>query len=163
VLALVASAAVDQPHRYYRQAVVVEAPREAIWSLLTDFDRYSEWNPYITRASGTPRVGAELDLHLEPAGEAVEDHTAKVLIVRGPRRKIEWESRLVAPVPGVLDHEQIFRVLPTDDPGRWRIVSEARFEGLLAPFADLDGEREGLERMVAALAERARRYQSSSE
>jgi hypothetical protein len=160
--ALGASAVLDQPHRYYREAVEVEAPRAAIWSLLTDFDGYAEWNPYITRASGVARVGEEVELRLEPPGEEAESHTATVLIVR-PRRKIEWETRLVVPFPGVLDHEQIFRVLPLGG-NRWRIVSEARFEGLLAPFADVDGERAGLERMIEALAERAPRYfQSSSE
>jgi hypothetical protein len=159
--ALLASALLDQPSRYYRDAVVVEAPRTAIWALLTDVEHYDDWNPYITRASGRATVGSELELRLEPAGEDAETHSAKVVIVR-PRRKVEWETRMIVPVPGVLDHEQIFRVLPAG-PGRWRIVQEARFEGLLAPFADLDGEREGLARMVDALTEHAPRYQSSSE
>jgi hypothetical protein len=66
-------------------------------------------------------------------------------------------------VPGLLDHEQIFRVLPLG-PTRFRLVQEARFEGLLAPFANLDGERRGLATMVEALAKRATsRYQSASE
>ena len=30
----------------------------AIWALLTELDRYDEWNPYITRASGNVEVGA---------------------------------------------------------------------------------------------------------
>jgi hypothetical protein len=160
-VAVAASALTDQPSRYYRDAVVVSAPRTAIWSLLTDFDGYEHWNPYITHARGRPTVGSEVELSMAPPREDRETHTAKVLIVR-PRRKIEWETRLVLPLPGLLDHEQTFRVLPVG-PGRWRIVQEARFEGLLAPFADLDGERAGLALMTAALAERARRYQSSTE
>lgn len=156
-----ASAVADQPHRYYRSAVVVDASRASIWSLLTELDRYEEWNPYITRASGRARVGATLELTLEPSGETTETHEATVLIVR-IQRKLEWETRLVGPLPGVLDHEQIFRVLPLDG-NRWRVVSEARFEGLLAPFADVDGERAGLARMLEALAREAPRYQSSSE
>ena len=154
------SAALDQPSRYYRDAVVIEASRERIWSLLTDLDGYRDWNPYITRASGNVREGATIEFHAEPQGEDAEDLTAKVLILH-PRRKFEWQTRTV--VPGVLDHEQIFRVIPAG-PNRWRIVQEARFEGLLAPFADLDGERRGLARMLQALADRAAAdYQSSSE
>ena len=62
-LALVlASAALDQPYRYYRDAVVVEASRERIWALLTEFDGYDEWNPYITRASGNAAEGTTLEL-----------------------------------------------------------------------------------------------------
>ena len=83
------------------------------------------------------------------------------MLIVHPRRKFEWQTRTFA--PGVLDHEQIFRVIPAG-PNRWRIVQEARFEGVLAPFVDLDGERRGLARMLRALADRAAAdYQSSSE
>jgi hypothetical protein len=158
--ALATSALADQPSRYYRDAVVVEAPRELIWDVLTDFEAYGEWNPYVTRANGTAAEGAELELTVDAADEEAEDATAEVLIVH-PRRKLEWRTRVLA--PGLLDHEQIFRVLPLG-PRRFRLVQEARFEGLLAPFADLDGERRGLVSMVEALAERAEaRYQSTSE
>ena len=157
---VLASAALDQPNRYYRDAIVIEASRERIWSLLTELDGYRDWNPYITRASGNASEGATIELHAEPQGEDAEDLTAKVLIVH-PRRKFEWQSRTLA--PGVLDHEQIFRVIPAGQ-NRWRIVQEARFEGVLTPFVDLDGERRGLARMLQALADRAAAdYQSSSE
>jgi hypothetical protein len=158
--ALAASAVGDQPSRYYRDAIVVEAPRELIWDVLTDFDAYEEWNPYVTRARGLASEGTELELTLDAADEEAEQVTAEVLIVH-PRRKLEWRTRRL--VPGLLDHEQIFRVLPLDA-RRFRVVQEARFEGLLAPIVDLDGERRGLADMVAALAERATaRYQSASE
>jgi hypothetical protein len=104
-------------------------------------------------------VGARLRLRLTPAGEEASEVGADVLIVR-PLRKLEWETRLLA--PGVLDHEQIFRVVPAGT-NRFRIVQEARFEGILAPFARLDDDRRGLVAMIRALARRAGTYQSSSE
>ncbi len=153
------SAVTDQPFRYYRDAVVVEASRERIWSLLTRFDEYGTWNPYITSASGTAVEGGTVDLHTEPRRGEAEDLTAEVLVLH-PRRKIEWQTRKL--IPGLLDHEQIFRVIPVGT-NRYRIVQEARFEGVLAPFADLDDERRGLARMLYALADRAAAdYQSSS-
>ena len=45
VALVLASAATDQPHRYYRDAVVVEASRERIWTLLTEFDDYARVEP----------------------------------------------------------------------------------------------------------------------
>ncbi len=155
---MLASAALDQPARYFRNAVVVEAPRPAIWSLLTDVERYGEWNPYVTAGRGSAREGSTVELTFEPSGEEPRTQKAEILILK-PRRKLEWRTRQL--VPGVLDHEQIFRVLPLGE-DRYRVVQESRIEGVLAPLADVDAERAGLVAMLNALAERASRYQSSS-
>jgi hypothetical protein len=156
--ALLTSAAVDQPSRHYRNAVAVEAPREAIWTLLTQFDRYHEWNPYITQASGNATVGSSVELTFGTDGGDAKRESAEVLIVH-PQRKLEWRTRVVA--PGVLDREQIFRVIPLED-GRWAVVQDVRFEGLFAPFADIDDDRAGLADMLDAIVELAPSYQSSS-
>jgi hypothetical protein len=157
VAAVLASAVLDRPARYYRDAVVIDAPRSSIWALLTEFDRYDEWNPYITDGSGTATPGADVELSFRSSGEA-DTETAEVLIVR-PMRKLEWRTRVV--VPGMLDREQIFRVLPRED-GRWDVVQEVRLEGVLAPLTDFDDDRRGLVQMLEALAERAPAYQSSA-
>jgi hypothetical protein len=155
---LLASAVLDRPARSYRDAVVVDAPRSAIWSLLTDFDRYPEWNPYITEGHGTATAGSTVELGFSSTeGAEAETRSATVLIVK-PRRKLEWRTRILA--PGVLDREQVFRVLPMRS-GRWLVVQEVRIEGVLAPFADFDDDRAGLVRMLDAIAELAPDYQSS--
>ncbi len=155
--AVLASAALDRPARYYRDAVVVEAPRAAIWALLTEFDRYEEWNPYITEGRGSATPDSTLELGFR-AGDSFERQSAKVLIVR-PMRKLEWETRTL--VPGLLDREQIFRVLPMNRSDRWLVVQEVRLEGLLAPVSDFDADRAGLVAMLAAIRELAPDYQSS--
>lgn len=154
---LLVSAALDEPSREYRHAVVVEAPRAAIWALLTQFDRYHEWNPYITQASGTAAVGSTVELTFRVEGGDARTEDAKILILR-PQRKLEWRTRVVA--PGILEREQIFRVIPLED-GRWAVVQDVRFEGLFAPFADVDDDRTGLADMLDAIVELAPSYQSS--
>jgi hypothetical protein len=153
---VVASAALDEPSKSYRDAVVVDAPRGAIWALLTEFERYDEWNPYITSGTGAARPGGLTDLVFSTDEDNVRE--AAMLIVR-PQRKLEWETRVIG--PGILDREQIFRVLPRDD-GRWDVVQEVRLEGVLAPFTDFDADRRGLVAMLEAISELAPRYQSSA-
>jgi hypothetical protein len=84
--------------------------------------------------------------------------SAEVLVLH-PRRKFEWRTRRF--LPGVLDYEQVFRVLPLGE-GRWRLVQEARIEGILAPFEDFDDDRAALVDMLHEIAELAPSYQSSS-
>jgi hypothetical protein len=160
VLGVLASAALDEPSRSYRDVVVVDAPRGAIWSMLTEFDRYDEWNPYIVEASGAATTGSTVDLRLRSGGTTgdTESRSAEMLIVR-PQRKLEWRTRVLA--PGVLDREQIFRIVP-EPSGRWVVMQDLKLEGVLAPFVDVDEEREGLAAMLEAIAEAAPSYQSSA-
>lgn len=157
-VAVLASAALDQPSRYYRDAVVIEAPRAAIWSLLTDVEQYETWNPYAISGSGTVSEGSDVSLTLRPQGGDATTRSAEILVFH-PRRKFEWRTRRF--LPGVLDYEQVFRVLPLGGE-RWRVVQEARIEGLLALFEDFDDDRAALVEMLQAIAELAPRYQSSS-
>ena len=145
---LAVSVVFDTPSRTFYAEVVVEAPREEIWRTLTDFNRYDEWNPYITSASGRAVPGATVTMSVRGRNGETTEREAEVQIV-DPGRKIEWRSRRFA--PGVLDRERTFRVLPTDTPGRWRVTHVLRVEGLGTPFIDRDEERAGGAAMLEAL------------
>ena len=90
----------------------MNAPRQLVWRLLTDFEGYRAWNPYIIRASGEARNGAELELQLDPLHEDPQDATCDVITVK-ELRKLYWRCR-DHHVPGLLDREHTFRVLPVD-------------------------------------------------
>lgn len=36
--------------------------------MLTDFDAYPEWNPFIRSIQGNPEVGSRLSIRIEPPG-----------------------------------------------------------------------------------------------
>jgi hypothetical protein len=150
VLALPASALLDRPAKTFNRSIVIEAPKLRVWQVLTDFDAYEQWNPYITRARGEARPGSTLELRIEPPGADVIETRAEVLIVR-PKRKLEWQRRRY--LPGVLDLESTFRLFPLGG-GRVRVVYHGRYEGLLAPFSEDEAIARGAERMLAALKRR---------
>ena len=150
LLVLAASAKLDQPSKSESVATVIDASREVVWAALADLDAYSEWNPYVTEASGDVRVGAQLQLRIVPPGEDADEATVKVLTAHF-ERKLRWEDRLV--LPGVRDLEMTFQLRKLT-PNRVRLVETIRMEGLLAPWADLGPTVEGLELMAAALEQR---------
>jgi len=152
-LAVAGATALDRPATQEHDEVVSDAPRRVLWRLLTDFEHYADWNPYITEASGTATEGAKIRLTLDPRNADPYEVTCDVITVHPPR-KLYWRCR--DHLPGWLDREHTFRLIPMG-PGRIRIVYHGRWEGMLVPFADLDDRKRGYERMVEALAKQALR------
>ena len=147
--AVLASAVLDRPASTVRREMVVSAPRVRIWRLLTNFEQYERWNPYVVQARGDARIGNQLTFGTED-GDEIEP---EVMDVKA-QRKLRWRSRRLA--PGILDEEQTFRIIPVGD-GRFRLVYEGRIEGVLAPFSDTSSREQGYVRMLQALAREASR------
>jgi len=40
--------------------VVFDAPKEKVWKVLTDTDKYTEWNPFIISSKGEMKKGAQI-------------------------------------------------------------------------------------------------------
>jgi hypothetical protein len=47
--------------------VDINAGKDAVWDVLTNFASYREWNP-VMRIEGAPEVGTKLAVHLTGAG-----------------------------------------------------------------------------------------------
>ena len=62
----------------------IAVPAEQAWAVLTDFARYSEWNPFVTRIEGSLAVGEHLDVELSLPG----------------RKPVRMKPRVVAADPG---------------------------------------------------------------
>ncbi len=55
----------------------IEAPAELVWSVITDFPRYGEWNPFLPACETTLKPGDPIDLQVN-------------LFASGPRPQREW-------------------------------------------------------------------------
>jgi uncharacterized protein YndB with AHSA1/START domain len=51
--------------RKIRRDVGINASAERVWSILTDFSAFAQWNPFIREIGGEPKVGARLDIYLQ--------------------------------------------------------------------------------------------------
>ena len=48
--------------------VEIDAPAELVWSVLVDYARYPEWNPFTVKVETTLEIGTKIDLYLpDPA------------------------------------------------------------------------------------------------
>ena len=134
--------------------IEIDASAERVWGILTDFASYPEWNPYIRKISGEPRVGEHLEVRFEPPGSRGITLKPKVLNAE-PNRELRWLGHLL--VAGLFDGKHTLAIQPLEE-DRVRFIQGETFGGLLVPlFArGLDkGTRRGFEEMNRALKERA--------
>lgn len=150
-LAVLTSATFDRPSKTIASEVTVEASRETVWRILTDFESYARWNPLMTTAEGDARLGAHIRVDLRPPDSDTQEVSPEITILR-PNRKLAWMSRQL--LPGMADREYEVIIEPLDDE-RVRVVMHKRFEGILIPFISIAKEQVGLDLMAEALKERA--------
>ena len=139
--------------RELRAEIAIAAPPERVWEVLTDFDAYPSWNPFIKSIAGRLVVGSELEVRIEPPGGRGMNFRPKVLKAE-PQRRLTWLGRFL--LPGLVDGEHSFEIEPSGDAGS-RFVQRERFSGVLVPLlgATLRKTEEGFGAMNQALKERA--------
>ena len=140
-------------HVVRSDAIDIDAPVERVWEVLTDFERYGEWNPFTTRVDANLEVGASVSLHvvLGPLRvrqgvriEAVEPPTA---LVWGMSMGASW----------LLSARREQRLEPLGE-SRCRYLTTDAFHGPLTPPVALvwgGAIRRGFNAMAEALKARA--------
>lgn len=136
-----------------RTAIEIEATPARVWEILTDFEAYPEWNPFIRRITGEPELGARLEVRIEPPGGRAMTFKPTVLEAE-PERVLRWLGRVL--VPGIFDGEHELRLEPAGDT-RVRFLQSERFGGVLVPLfgKTLEQTRRGFDAMNEALKARA--------
>jgi hypothetical protein len=134
--------------------IEINASAERVWQLLTDFDSYPQWNPFIRSAEGKPEPNSKLSIFVQPSGARGMKFNPTVLKAE-PQRELRWLGSLL--IRGLFDGEHIFIIEPLAE-NRVRFVQHEKFSGLLVPlfWRSLDTDtRRGFNEMNVALKERA--------
>jgi hypothetical protein len=107
---------------------IAAAPAE-VWSVLTDFTAFTEWNPFITEATGSVAVGSRLEVRMEPPGGRAM--TFKPLVTEATEPvSFEWLGRVL--MSGMFDGRHRFDLEETA--GGTRLTHSERFTGLMVPI-----------------------------
>lgn len=134
--------------------IEIDASAERVWRILTDFDAYPCWNPFVQQVSGDSRAGGQLEVQLHQPGSKPMTFRPRV-IERQERRSFVWLGRMIA--PKIFDGEHRYEIEPLSAE-RVRFVQRERFGGVLVPLLrkTLDRDtRQGFLSMNEALKARA--------
>ena len=76
----------------YHTSIEINAPIKEVWSTLTDFDSYPEWNPLVSKLEGNIAVGGKIHTTIAP----LNDTFSPTLLSYKESEEIVWEGHRVA-------------------------------------------------------------------
>lgn len=85
--------------------ILIDASSDRIWSILTAFEGYPNWNPFIPTIKGEKKVGSMLEVRIQPPGGSGMSFRPK-LIKFDSGKEFRWKGQLL--FPGVFDGEHYF-------------------------------------------------------
>jgi hypothetical protein len=110
-----------------RTEIEIDAPVSAVWTVLVDFAAYPDWNPFIPRVAGEPKVGNVLEVLLSPPAGS-EMTVRPTLLVVEPNRELRWRGKLL--FDWIFAGEHFFRLVEVSE-NRTRFVHGEDFSGIL--------------------------------
>jgi hypothetical protein len=131
--------------------IKIKASAEKIWSILTDFQKYPEWNPFVLSMEGEAKEGTTLKANIQGM------KFKPIVLAAKTNKEFRWLGSLF--VKGLFDGEHYF-VLNENGDGTTTLIHGEFFGGLLVSLFSkaLDTKtKSGFEKLNEALKQRAER------
>jgi hypothetical protein len=134
--------------------VDIDAPKQLVWDVLTDFAAYHEWNPSV-KIEGTAQVGTKLTVHMG-AGRGRGTAFRPTVLAATQGVELRWVGRLG--LGGIVDGEHFF-ILDHNADGTTHLTHGERYAGALVtltkPFLNKERNEAGYESFNRVLKQRA--------
>lgn len=134
--------------------ILIHATPEKVWSILTNFENYPNWNPFIKSIKGDVKVGNRITARIEPPETKGMTFRPTILSYK-TNKELKWIGHLL--FTGLFDGEHKFEITDNEN-GTTTFIQSEQFNGLLVPFfkKQLDNNtKKGFEQMNIKLKELA--------
>lgn len=141
--------------RDVRAEVEIDAPPERVFDILTDLDRYAEWNPFTPHVESSLQVGDPVHLHVRLGTGTRLSHRVEYVTAHERPYRLCWGASIGARFLVRADRCQTLTAL---EGGGTRYLCSDRITGWLTPIViRFFGEsmRRGFEDCALALKKRA--------
>lgn len=112
----------------------IKAPAKKVWDILTDFQNFKQWNPFIRQIEGTSSLGTKVKIHIHTSSGKSRTYQPKITKME-PAKELRWFGKSI--IPGFFNGERIFILEPLGD-DHIRFIHKEIFTGILV---DLVGNR----------------------
>ncbi|MGJ8671153.1 MAG: SRPBCC family protein [Oceanococcus sp.] len=107
----------------------INAPASSVWAVITDFDSYSQWNPFVVSAKSNLKAGEPIDMKVKLLGP-VQRQVEIILDVNEGK----GFSYCMKPFPlGALSSQRSHRIIDLGD-GRSHYSSHFHLQGWMMPL-----------------------------
>ena len=134
--------------------IVIDSTPEKIWDVLTNFEEYELWNPFMTKVVGNASLGSKIEVNIKTISGKNRSYYP-IITKCETNKELRWKGKSF--LPGVFDGERVF-VLEKSDDDKVSFSHKEIFSGLGVKLVGnkLDENlREGFVRMNKALKVRA--------
>ncbi len=113
-----------------KSTILIHTSTEKVWSVLTNFEAYPQWNPFIKSIKGKVKVGNIITARIEPPQAKGMTFKPKVLVF-DTNKEFRWMGHFL--VPGLFDGEHIFELIDNGN-NTTRFNQNEKFKGILVPL-----------------------------
>jgi hypothetical protein len=110
--------------------ITITATPEKVWEILTNFNEYPNWNPFIKSIKGQAVVGKKIIARIEPP-EAKEMTFKPKILTFVENKELSWLGHLL--FPGLFDGKHKFELIDNGN-GTTTFKQSEIFRGVLVPF-----------------------------
>nr|WP_145405500.1 SRPBCC domain-containing protein [Paenibacillus xylanexedens] len=129
-----------------RTEILINMPAHKVWEVLTHFEAYPDWNPFMVFLKGKVEEGAKIEVKMVPPGSKGMIFKPKVLKFQ-QNKEFRWLGHTM--FPGLFDGEHIFELVDHQN-GTTTLIQRENFRGILVTLLQksLDkGTKAGFEAM----------------
>ena len=112
-----------------RTEIIINASSERVFNIITDLDKFEEWNPFIIKSQGTVKKGNRIKNTMKN-GDKLFVFKPRLVDVQ-ENRSFEWLGSLF--IKGLFDGHHYFHIEKITD-HQVKFVQGENFNGILASF-----------------------------
>lgn len=116
--------------REIRSEIEIAAPLTKVWSILTDFDNWKEWNPIVDQAKGVASLGSKLSMTMR-CGDGKEGNKYMPVVTNVEEPKsFRWRATMMAGF--LFTNDKVFEL--EEIGSGTRLIHKELFSGMLVPL-----------------------------
>lgn len=133
--------------------ILIHTNPEIIWSILTDFDNYPSWNPFIVALKGKVEKGNKIKVSIKPPnGKAMA--FKPIIMTKIDNKELSWLGKVF--IGGLFDGRHTFELIDNGN-GTTTFIQREQFEGVFVGLFNPQKTINGFNEMNEKLKELAER------